>query len=130
MNPTPDLDPVEVLRQRVAAAMRGHVAALGMGSPGTDLTEALGVFEAELDDSDPAHPAVQAVARALVGMDADATTSTEWSTARDDEDLTGARPLMTRESAMAALQSGCGHQLVARTVTYRPWQVVNTEGGE
>ena len=64
---TADLDPVEVLRQRVAAAMRGHVAALGLSSPGTELTEALGAFEAELDDSDPADLAVQAVARALVG---------------------------------------------------------------
>lgn len=113
---------VDLLRQRVAAAMRGHVVALGLGNPGTDLTDALGAFEAELDDSDPADPAVQAVARALL----EATEcETEWAVLMEDGNvLCGDR----REAEMLAF--GGSGRVARRAVTYAHWQVVDTGGGE
>lgn len=136
---TPDRDLVEQLRQRVALAMKGHVVALGLGNPGTDLTDALGAFEAELDDSDPADPAMLAVACALLGEARPTDVDYEWCVFLGSDDPNGDVARITTdtqehaEEALAlVLQTHGAHRMgvAYRTVTYSPWRVVDTEGGE
>lgn len=137
MTPTnnPDAGPVELLRERVREATAAHLDA----DPEARESEFYRLLVRLYDviDTEPASPAAQAVARALLG--AEGQTTTEWCVFLGDVDPNGDVARITTETqgqaedALAMLLRTHASQRIGiarATVTRGPWRVVTAEGGE
>lgn len=138
---TADQDVVELLRQRVRQAwgedtvhrphkMRPHPIAEALSDLGDALAD---------DDETATDPAVQAVARALLGEAR--VDGTEWAAFWGAEDPSAVDwsqiPLGPAGFVLCAsraeaeeIATAQGGRVASLTVLRTPWQVVDTEGGE